>query len=566
MLLDLRKVLQVAACALGLVFALVPCASLSAEEVTIDCQVLFRTTEGIYIDAGAEAGLVKGTTVRLLRGGNPAGDVEIAEVASGSTLLKPVSGNAEALPAAGERVSIVLQASQQQKPKPAEPSETLKDRTQKEEPFTPLLAPPQTRKEAFTDIQNIFHGRLTFQQIFQVASDEHDFTVTRFGSSGGIDRIDGTPWSFEWSGDITYRDGDVYEDTSFYEEVRVQGYRAVFSRRLDDRSHIRIGRFIPLELPAVGYLDGIQFEKVVSERFRFGSMLGFKPERDDLGVSFKEPTWAAYGTYEIGSPQEKFYTVTGGFLASLFDWTPDRFAILVDQRANLNKLTLYCSSEVDIPVGASVERDGVRLTRLDLYSSYEAAKWLTLRAGVNHYELPDNEGERDVIEAGGLAVEEFFRGDYWRYWAGAVQRFGRLEFAEEVSYYDSEIGEDVRYMVSVARHGFPRLGLPDASLTVALYNLTGIWTEGYGGRIDATLPFLRRRLLIQPAVYFRFLETETSGANFFDQVSKDFTVSDLSVRAYWTISKAWSASLGASYALTTEADRLLVDFGLTFRW
>ena len=83
---------------------------------------------------------------------------------------------------------------------------------------------------------------------------------------------------------------------------------------------------------------------------------------------------------------------------------------------------------------------------------------------------------------------------------------------------------------------------------------------------EVHLPMMNHRLLLTPAVVFRFLEYDTTGENFFDLVHEEFLVTDISLHAHWYLSSAWNFTAGVSYALTDEPDRFLLDVGLTFRW
>ena len=65
-------------------------------------------------------------------------------------------------------------------------------------------------------------------------------------------------------------------------------------------------------------------------------------------------------------------------------------------------------------------------------------------------------------------------------------------------------------------------------------------------------------LSFHPAAGFRFLET--------DATSRDFDLTDLSLRAYWQISRAWSADAGVTYLTGTGVEALLVEAGVSFRW
>jgi hypothetical protein len=539
----------------------------------VDVNVLYETHDGVYVDAGRAAGLRQGATGWLERGGERVARVEVMKAGDDSTYLRVVSrdgpgarlGTEPARP--GEKLALVFEREPDEPAAPGRaPSPTVKSADDDTTPFVPLLAPPDLGARAATEASNIFHGTLTVGQLFQVTGGgDHDAYITRLQSSGSLERIGATPWTFEWSAALLYRDGDGLENVRHHEELELDIYRAAFHRRFDDRSFVRFGRFVPLELSLVGYLDGIQGEKVVSESVRVGGMLGLRPRRYDLDFSVDEPTVVPYVTFEAGDRSGTHYSGTAGVLFSLFEGDANRLALLTEQAFEAGRFSALASAAVDVDVGSAVERDGVRLSELDLLATYDFGPALLLRAGVEHYELPDNAGEQDVIDPASLGIDEFFEDSWWRGWVGASHELGGgFRLSEEVGYVYSTVDNGLRWLVTLTRTGI--WGFPDGSISLSGFNLDGVGSEGYGGRLSAYLPFLRHRLLIMPAVSARWIDFETTGEVNFLPVQEDLLVIDASLRGQWIFSKSWSLSGGLSAAFTNEEDRFLIDLALTFRW
>ena len=532
---------------------------------TLECHILYETAEGFYVDEGAEAGLVSESAGWLDVAGQRLGRVEVLKVARGSALLRLVSEHGLALPAPGETVRLQVPLEPPEVVEHQNSSPTWKVPDSGPQEFVPLLAPPQMGEVGYNETQNVFQGRIGVRQLFQVAGDNQDYYVTRFRVSGSLERIDRTPWALEWSGDFSYRAGDGLQRVRDYEEIRAEIYRLALFRRFDDRSFIRLGRFLPRELPSIGYVDGVHGEYAIDETFRLGGVLGLKPVRDRLDPSIDEPLVSAYATVDLGEEPDLHWSATGGVLFSAFNGSPDRLAVLVDQRAQLGSLSIYSSSEIDFDVGGTSSRSGTRLSRLDLFGSYPIASWLELRAGVNRFEIPDTEGERDVLDAGGLFLDEFLENDYWRYWVGASHElFWGLRLSEEVSYTDSDSGDDIRWLVSLTRTGLP--GSPDGTVTLSAFTLAGVRTDGYGARLSAFLPFLDHELSLQPSIGFRMGDFQTRNTLFFDSISDDLLVADVSLHAHWMISRSWVGTAGLSYTMTDDIDAVLLDFSLAYRW
>ena len=121
-----------------------------------------------------------------------------------------------------------------------------------------------------------------------------DYSVTRVGSSGGMDRIGGSPWNFEWSGDLRYRDGDAFLSHPDYQEPHLDVYRAMLQRPIGEDGFLRFGRFVPYELPGIGFVDGLQGQVHQGEHARIGVVGGLKPNRIDLDGSVDEPLVVPY--------------------------------------------------------------------------------------------------------------------------------------------------------------------------------------------------------------------------------------------------------------------------------
>ncbi len=552
--------------ALCMAAALLACpGALPGADAEVECRVVYETADGYFADAGAEKGVRAGSSGTIERGGAVIARVEAASVARSSSLLRVLSAAGDSRPRAGDVVRLAVspaQPGEADPPAPGDRSATLKERGpdsgpgKGKEDFVPLLELPPGAAGSFPEPSSIFHGRLWARQLYQLESRNNlDHSLTRVGTSGNVERIEGTPWAFDWAGAASYRTGHAFRDSRDYQEVRPDVFRLAFSRRFDAGGMVRAGRFLPQELPAIGYIDGAQGETVLSEHFRLGAVAGLKPTRRDLDPSTDEPTAAGYATFEAGRPRELHYTGTAGVLGSLFRGKLDRLALLFDQRADLGpRFSLYSSTEADADIGGAETRSGLRLTREDVYAVSPVTSFLTLRAGADHYEIPDTRAEREA-----LAIEDdrlLDRG-YWRYWAGSTLYLPwRIELDGEAAYIESASDDGLHWRGGIARTGI--FGWRAAQVRAVVYNLDGFDATGYGGRISAYLPLLGGDLSLHPAAGFRFLET--------DATSRDFDLTDLSLRAYWQISRAWSADAGVTYLTGTGVEAVLLEAGVSFRW
>lgn len=524
-------------------------------ETAIDCSLLYETADGLFVDVGSEVGIQAGQVGRLRDTQGEIGRIEVVQVATGSTFLRIDAPGSRRLEP-GVRLTLLFEGALQEQSAPEQkPSETLRDPNESQN-FEPLLAPPNLGELAETQARNVFQGKLRLRHFFQ--TDPVDTMVTRLGTSGSLQRIDGSPWALEWDADVVYRDGDALQFIDGHEEVRLELFQLSAFRRFDNQSSVQVGRFLPLALPSVGYIDGFQGEKVVSSKLRFGTIIGWRPKRRNLEFSVKEPTLVPYLTMRSGEDADFQYSGTAGVLMSLYEGDPDRLAILWDQRAQIGKLLLLSSSEIDFDSGQRNTRRAVELTRFDLTASYPVSPGFRIRGGIDRFELPDTDAERDAVPVIVLPEREFFEQGFWRYWIGASHQLSEnWTLSEEVSYNDSDdFSDDFFWSAQITRRGL--FGMPRATATFHAYNLAGDGAEGVGARLSGYFPTANHRFFLQPSVAFRYAD--------FDTGSEDFEVADVAIRSQWVLSPSWSFQGGLSYAVNQDDDRVFVDVGVTLRW
>jgi hypothetical protein len=535
-----------------------------AAETTIHGRITYEVQEGVYVDMGRDAGLEPGLPGSLQLDDGRVFAFEVLHAARQSALLHlPAYPKTESLreqavaltfeprtPPRSEAAPVGQPPVAEKAPEAAPPPETPKT-----EAFVPLLAPVKTAPVAAVG-RNLSHGRIQVYQMFQRDSQgDLGYSVTRLSSFGGTERIEGSAWSFEWSGDLQYRTGDAYLSHPDYQEPHLDLYRAMLQRPLGEDGFLRFGRFVPFELPAIGYVDGLQGQVRPGEHTRIGVVGGLKPNRIDLDASADEPFVVPYAMFTAGPRDGRHYFGTVGLLNSYYQGEIDRLALLFDQRAGLAKgLTLYSTAVVDFDVGASQTRSGTRLTQLDVSAVSELSSFLTLRAGVDHWERPDQQAERALVP---FQDERFFDNGYWRYWVGSSQNIPwNLRLAEEVGFIESDtVDGDVRWQVSATRSGLG--GWQDASVTVAVYNLIAYENHGYGCRVSGYLPLNKGTVIVQPAAGFRVLQAAPA---------QDISLSYLSVGLDGRLGRNWNLFGGVTYFSGDGVGSTLFELGLGFAW
>jgi len=537
----------------------------SAAENTVHGRITYEAQEGIYVNVGTDGGLTQGLTGTLQFEDGRTVQFEVLHAARQSALLR-LPGYPWAQRVLDHAVQLTFEPrstaqttsgqGSENKPQKDPPTASSAPRASDTREFVPLLTPVQRPPEAAAP-GNVSHGRVEVRQSLQTDSqNDLGYGVTRLRSSGSMERIANSPWSFSWSGDLRYRGGEAYRNHPEYQEVSPDFYQLMFQRPIEDGGFLRFGRFVPIELPSVGYVDGLQGETRRGEGLRFGAIAGFKPNRVNLDASADEPMVAAYATVEAGKRDQAYYSGTVGVLNSYVRGEMDRLAILLDQRAGLGPgLTLYSTAVVDLDAGAAQVRDGIRLTQLDVFAESRLCSFLGLRAGVDHWERPDNQAERDLLT---FDDPRFFDDGYWRYWVGSYQRLPwSLQLYEEVALIDADnTGDSVRWQARLTRTGL--FSMPNASATMTVYTLAGDESDGYGGSISGYFPFFQGKLAVQPLAGFRTFQTGSP--------AQDTSLTYLSLYLDGRLSKTWTVFGGLNYNSGDGVDSTLIEVGLRYSW
>jgi hypothetical protein len=532
------------------------CRPASAGEVTESARITNEVSDGFYVDKGTEQGLRQGLSGSMQFDDGRIVEFEVVQATNKLAMLRITGSAGKQEKLVGQTIQLVFERDESDVEKKDQKSPANASQIAENEPFVPLLAPVQWTI-GLPEPRNILHGQLRVSQATQYDNEyQLDYSVTHYNSSGSLDRIDGSAWSFEWSGDLAYRSGDAYSNHPDYEEPRLDLYNGSFRRPLTDDGFLRLGRFLPRELPGIGNVDGAQGQIRHDEHLSLGAIVGFKPDRYDLDFSVDEPLMVGYATYEAGKRPGPYYSGTAGILGSLYDGQADRLTLLLDQRAGIGPLfTVYSTAEVDFDVGGAEIQTGTNLTRLDLTAVSRLSQELSFRAGVDHWQRPDNRAERDLLT---YYDDRYFDDGYWRYWVGSDQGLPwNLRLSEELSYIDSDIYDyDPRWRVGLTHTDL--FSWQGASMTATIYNLGTETVDGYGSRLSAYLPLMNHKLFIQPMAGFQMAEV--------DPQDQEFDLTYLSIRVNGRLSTNWSLFGGFIHSYGDQVDSTLLNLGIRYKW
>lgn len=422
--------------------------------------------------------------------------------------------------------------------------------------FVPLLAPVAAKKTALSSASTVFHGRLRAAQVYQsVAPSRAWYSSTRLDSDGSLERLGGGAWSFDWAGNASRRDGSSVSSADDYRKISPHLYRGVLTRKWENTSLVRLGRFYPAELSGIGYVDGGQADAFVSEGFRVGAAAGARPDRMNMGFSGKENLGAAYASVERGELRKLYYSGTLGIMRTLYDGKGDELAAMLDQRTDLGpKVNLFSTMQLDRNTGAAVLHKGTRLTRMNLNLNLAATDKASFRANVNHYEPFDTAADRAL--AGGTTY--YLNNGYWRYSGGASQSFGSgWRFDEDLSATNT-VGfwTPGQWRLALGKVGLP--GFPSGMMTASAYSMYNPSGPDYGASLTAGLPFLADTLNLDLTGGARYGPTSVE--------RRRFRIGDASLHANWRPSRWWSFDAGVSRSWQESIHSTIVNAGATWRW
>ncbi|MBI5624084.1 MAG: hypothetical protein HY924_09915 [Elusimicrobia bacterium] len=525
-----------------------PAAVQELSKAPVQGRVMVVSGDYLAIDFGGKG--LKGDDVGVIEhDGLEIGLAVVVWVDVGHTRLRVLSKTQE--PRLGDIVKF-----ERGRTMPRAPMPKAGPRTQAKEEFVPLLAPVVLQKTALTRTANVFHGRVSARQLYHTISRDHDwYAASRLDSDGSVDRLLARPWALVWSAYASFRDGSSVSASPDFRKVQPYVRELMLLRKAEGGGILRLGRFFPIELPGLGYVDGVQAETPAQPWLRVGAAAGLRPDRLNQGFASREVVASAYATAEAGEPRKLYYTGTLGMLGTLYRGKPDEAALLYDQRADLGpKLNLLASLQFDFDAGAAQVREHGRLTRAHLAANSPVTGWLSLRAGADHFEPLDVDAERDL--AGGSNA--YLDNGYWRAWTGASQSLPwGLELDEELSFTSAMQGfEPGLWRGRVSRRGLP--GLPDAGMHVSVYNLVNAQGPDYGGTMSLNLPFLGGALTLDADMGLRYGPTEDAPTA--------LRVSDAACHLNARVTEAWTLAAGFSRTFQDLAMSSVYTAAATYRW
>ncbi|MBL8839949.1 MAG: hypothetical protein JNL90_00285 [Planctomycetes bacterium] len=535
--------------------ALAPARRASRDVETTVTQV---AADGVYLGVGGDAGVVAGTRGTLERDGRVLAELEVRHVAAGSCFAAYVTIEPDAAVRAGDRV-VLRGLAEPKPPTPRAPatgggaagSGAAPAAGSGSAPFQPLLAPPVA---AGTESRgNFFHGSAGLGTSWlHDAENGRDYTNLRLFASGDVERIGGEPWSLQFRFDLNRRGGDGYDGDPKQDEWRLRADTLVARRHFEDGSVIGLGRFLPHALPGVGRIDGAYAEKVVGDGARIGSALGFRPDRDDLGVRRDELVLAGWGALEQRSTGGTRFGAALGGMASWYEGSADQHALLADLSAHFaGGHWLRTSAQLDLYGGDEARRSGAGLTRLHASGFWRASEGFGLRGSWSHYENPDTDSLRRIVPSDA----SYGRGRSRAAVAALESWKSGLALEQELAVLMGD-GTPAELQGTLRARDATLFGAETFGGDLAVFNLVGLDQEGFGGGAGLTWT-PSGDLSLRLGWDATTLEID-GGDAYFSQTASLFASQQLG--------RAASLWLRLAKSLGDDLDTLSADLGITWRF
>jgi len=359
-------------------------AAVSGAEENTAFKVTYISAENVYIDGGNEDGLLVGDTLLLKGKDKDTVLVEIQYVAGHSASCRKISGIAD--PVIGDRFIIQASALSDDMPVTEEttadaPVELPEISSLKSGTVSERIAKPSTKVKGNVALRYYYWSDQSPANL--------DFSQTNTRLNLKVHHL--------WNEHITF----VLRSRGRY-DARRQAYSNVdkssWENRLWELSlvydneesglSIAVGRILPQNLAASGYLDGVQMEFDLSESVRLGMLGGSRPDWLYQSIGSSLNRGGAYATYNSrGTGKLQFEQTLAGIGEAHSDRISRSYLISTGRISYSSNWGINHNVEIDINAGWRKDRAGqtVAVSRAYVYGYYKLIR--NLRLGLSYDNL-----------------------------------------------------------------------------------------------------------------------------------------------------------------------------------
>lgn len=361
--------------------------------------VSYLTSQNVYVKFQTTRGIKVGDTLFVEQSGKMVPVLVIRNLSSISCVCEPISQLriTESMPVffKGKTTPVVL-------PQPIQPLEikSLDEAVVRDSIGEIALKPPKP-------VQDIY-GRVAVSSNTNFSNTPSSNTNRMRGTlSMNAENIANSPLSAETYISFVYRNDhwDEVQDNIFN---ALKIYSLAFRYDFNPGTTMWLGRRISRQIPVMGAMDGLQFEKRFKE-FSVGVIAGTRPDYRDYGFNAKLMQYGAYASHEYKA-KKGFAQSTVSFVEQKNNGNTDRrFAYLQHSNTLINKIYFFASAEVDLYMKTTQKQDNTpRLTNLYFSVRYRPIRKLSVtasysrRCNIIYYESYQENVDR-LLENGALS-------------------------------------------------------------------------------------------------------------------------------------------------------------------
>lgn len=420
----------------------------------VTCTALSGTSA--YVDAGREAGIQPGDRMRLFPLDGPARRGRISSVSRTSARAE-LDGDLEGLEigltgevwiprqrleaAAEDAEPATVDAEPETDAPPAGPVEPAATSAPEHPPWTsppeewnqaqPLLAPahglaPEERPRRFV-------GRVYTSADWtsdEGGDERRDFLSGALGFDARMENPFGDGGELALDAEFFARHYD--RDGTDEDESRLRVDRASYTVGgvRGARHRTEVGRFLQRELPALGFLDGVEYVHQLGTRQRVGASVGFLPIPDDLFSSGDDLQAAVF--WRRASDEAQRVSFGAGYQKTWHEGVADRDLFVAELELHPGvRSSLFGSALIDYYTSGDALKDsGPELTQLFLNATHRTEAGHGAGLFLSRFRWPElerNEFPDVTAEEIADAVSTRYGADGWLALGRRTQLYGRGE-------------------------------------------------------------------------------------------------------------------------------------------
>lgn len=302
------------------------CSSEAATTVT------YVSSEGLYINAGSNAGLEKNDTLVIMRDDQKVATVFIDNISTRSSACKMIE---QTLPPQIGDIVVLSDLSEIV-------IETKKTATAVEQNKT---------STAESEPANQTSGYISFQQYYQ-----KDFTSSSLSSYQPslrtkltVKNVNGTGLTFQMKhrSRLYHRSKQILVNGDKNEWSHRIFEFAVYADNPDSRWNWSLGRQSIYQVRGIGYIDGLYLSHKLNEKVTVGTAIGGEPNYLDQKIDFNRQKAALFVNYTNGSYETQKLSLSAALAGSYLSGEVNREFVNLSADYMNNKISIYNAVEFD---------------------------------------------------------------------------------------------------------------------------------------------------------------------------------------------------------------------------